>query len=192
MRMGLVRKVKITYDASTSSFVIPVVIERTRGPPEIPIPRSSNGSVTDQLEQVMTRVAALPLEQVVEGLDGLIGAARRIVDDPALPQLLQNLARTSEALAAAAQQVEPTLDAVKSVVEHARASLAEVQTLAEDSRTLPEDFIRCSKRLPKPRVRYVRWQRCWSDIPKRSCAGGAAELARSLARQIAPRHRPRS
>ena len=31
MRMGLVRKVKITYDASTSSFVIPVVIERTRG-----------------------------------------------------------------------------------------------------------------------------------------------------------------
>ena len=86
--------------------------QRPRGPPEIPIPRSSNGSVTDQLEQVMTRVAALPLEQVVEGLDGLIGAARRIVDDPALPQLLQNLARTSEALAAAAQQVEPTLDAV--------------------------------------------------------------------------------
>ena len=32
MRMGLVREVKITFDASTSSFVIPVVIELDPSP----------------------------------------------------------------------------------------------------------------------------------------------------------------
>ena len=128
MRMGLVREVKITFDASTNSFVIPVVIELDPSPflagentahaagrvhaiigdmvrnglraelasanlltgalavaleieagapaaelqqgqagvPEIPTSRSSYSSATDQLEQVMTRVAALPLEQVVD------------------------------------------------------------------------------------------------------------------------------
>ena len=100
--------------------------------PEIPTSRSSYSSATDQLEQVMTRVAALPLEQVVDGLDGLIGAARKIVDDPALLQLLRNLARTSAALAPAAQQLEPALQALTSTLEQARASLAEAQRLAEE------------------------------------------------------------
>ena len=77
--------------------------------PEIPTSRSSYSSATDQLEQVMTRVAALPLEQVVDEFDGLIGAARKIVDDPVLLQLLRNLAGTSEALTPAAQQLEPAL-----------------------------------------------------------------------------------
>ena len=88
----------------------------------------------------MTRVAALPLEQVVDGLDGLIGAARKIVDDPALLQLLRNLARTSAALAPAAQQLEPALQALTSTLEQARASLAEAQRLAENSQALPEEL----------------------------------------------------
>ena len=202
MRMGLVREVKVTFDPSINSFVIPVVIEldptpflagenaehaarrveaimgdmvrnglraelasgnlligalavaleiEAGAPPaelgqghagmaEIPTARSPYRSPTDQLEQVMTRVAALPLEQVVGELNGLIGAARKIVDDPALLQLLRNLATTSEELAVAAQQLEPALEALTSAAEQARASLAEAERLADDSQALPEEL----------------------------------------------------
>ena len=37
-----------------------------------------------QVGQVVKRLSALPLEQVANGLDSLISAARRIVEDPLL------------------------------------------------------------------------------------------------------------
>ena len=100
-----------------------------------------------QVGQVVKRLSALPLERVVDGLDSLIAAARRIVEDPALPQLLSNLARTSEALAPAAQQVDPTLRAAAKMAEEARANFAEMQELLDRSRALPEEFERMLEQL---------------------------------------------
>ena len=113
---------------------------------EIPTAGVPMEPVAVQVGQVVKRLSALPLEQVVNGLDSLISAARRIVEDPALPQLLPNLARTSEALAPAVQQVDPTLRAAK-MAEQARANLAEMQELLDRSRALPEELERMLEQL---------------------------------------------
>jgi paraquat-inducible protein B len=109
------------------------------GLPEIPTSSAPYKAPADQLEQVMTRVAALPLEQLVEDLNGLLRAARHVVEDPALTRLLISLAQTSEALAPAAQQVGPTLHAAKDAAAQARAALAEIETLVDNSQDLPDD-----------------------------------------------------
>ena len=214
--MGAVREVQVTFDLSTASSDIPVIIERIPAPflngspikeaaqpllkraigamvgnglraelaaanlfpgalavalemrpaaapaqlqrgeggvLEIPTAGVPMEPLAVQVGQVVKRLSALPLERVVDGLDSLISAARRIVEYPALPQLLSNLARTSEALAPAARQVDPTLRAAAKMAEEARANFAEMQELLDRSRALPEEFERMLDSLPPQRVR---------------------------------------
>ena len=173
MQMGAVREVRITFNPTTASFDIPVVIELDptpfkqgeageadakrvqdavaaivrkglraelgaanlipgglavmlelqpkTGPAElrqgegglleIPTAGKPLERVTVQVERVVARISALPLEQTVAEVNSLIAAARRIVEDPALKQLLADLTETSEALAPAARRLDPTLRA---------------------------------------------------------------------------------
>ena len=112
------------------------------GLPEIPTAGAPLEPLAAKLERVAARVSALPLEQTVAELDGLIAAARRIVDDPALQRLLANLAEASEALAPAARRLDPTLRAAADLAAQARATLAETQVLLERSRALPHELDR--------------------------------------------------
>ena len=199
MQMGAVREVKITYDAATASFNIPVVIELDPapftageptgeaakrvygvidamvrnglraeivganllmgslavalevqpeappaelrqghgGPPEIPTVSSPFQPLSARVERVAARISALPLEQTVRELEGLIAAARRIVEDPAVPRFLANVASASDALVPAARQLDPTLRAATALTDQAGESLAEVQELLSQSRALP-------------------------------------------------------
>ena len=93
------------------------------------------------------RIAALPLEQTVAELEDLVAAARRLVDDPALPRLLANLAEGSEALAPAARRLDPTLRAATDLAAQARATLAETRVLLERSTTLPHELERALEEL---------------------------------------------
>jgi paraquat-inducible protein B len=199
MRMGAVREVKITYDAATASFNIPVVIELDPapftageptgeaakrvygvidamvrnglraeivganllmgslavalevepeappaelqqghgGPPEIPTVSSPFQPLSARVERVAAHILALPLEQTVRELEGLIAVARRIVEDPAVPRFLANVASASDALVPAARQLDPTLRAATALTDQAGESLAEVQELLSQSRALP-------------------------------------------------------
>ena len=78
---------------------------------EIPTAGKPLEPLTAKLERVAARVSALPLEQTMAEVNGLIAAARRIIEDPALKRLLANLAETSEALTPAARRLDPTLRA---------------------------------------------------------------------------------
>ena len=86
------------------------------------------------------RISALPLERIVRELEGLIAAARRIVEDPAVPHILANLASASDVLVPAARQLDPTLCGATALTDQARESLAEVQELLNQSRALPEQI----------------------------------------------------
>jgi paraquat-inducible protein B len=135
------------------------------GLPEIPTTGAPLEPLTAKLERMAARVAALPLERTVAELEGLVAAARRLVEDPALPRLLANLAEGSEALAPAAQRLDPTLRAATDLATQARATLAEtrvlleralkeltatvrsIRQLAEQSTTLPHELERALKEL---------------------------------------------
>jgi paraquat-inducible protein B len=110
------------------------------GPPEIPTVSPPFQPLSARLERVAARISALPLEQIVKELEGLIAAARRIVEDPAVPHLLANLASASDVLVPAARQLDPTLRAATALTDQARVSLAEVQELLNQSRALPEQI----------------------------------------------------
>jgi paraquat-inducible protein B len=112
------------------------------GLPEIPTTGAPLASLAAQVERVATRVAALPLEQTVAEVNGLIAAARRIVEDPALKRLLASLAETSEALAPAVRHLDPTLRAAADMAARAGAALAETQALLGQSKTLPHELDR--------------------------------------------------
>ena len=117
------------------------------GLPEIPTAGAPLEPLTAKLERVAARLAALPLERTVAELDGLIAAARRLVEDPALPRLLANLAAASEALAPAARRLDPTLRATTELAAQARVTLAETQSLLERSRALPPELERALEEL---------------------------------------------
>jgi paraquat-inducible protein B len=114
---------------------------------EIPTAGKPLESLPVQVERVVARVAALPLEQTVAEVNGLIAAARRIVEDPALRQLLANLAKTSEVLLPAARQVDPTLRAATNMATQASAALAQTRVLLDRSGTLPQELDRALKEL---------------------------------------------
>jgi paraquat-inducible protein B len=111
------------------------------GPPEIPTVSLPFQPLSARLERVTARASALPLERIVKELEGLIAAARRIVEDPAVPHLLANLASASDVLVPAARQLDPTLRAATALTDQARESLAEVQELLNQSRALPEQIV---------------------------------------------------
>jgi paraquat-inducible protein B len=111
------------------------------GPPEIPTVSLPFQPLSAQVERVAARISALPLERIVKELEGTIAAARRIVDDPAVPLLLANLASASDVLVPAARQLDPTLRAATAVTDQARESLAQVQELLNQSRALPEQIV---------------------------------------------------
>jgi paraquat-inducible protein B len=117
------------------------------GPPEIPTTGAPFEPLTAKLERQATRVAALPLERTLAELEGLLAAARRRVEDPALPRLLANLAEGSEALAPAARRLDPTLRATTDLAAQARATLAETRALLERSTTLPHELERALEEL---------------------------------------------
>jgi paraquat-inducible protein B len=204
MRMGTVREVKVTFDPSSASFVIPVVIEldpapftlgtpaeapaqrvydvlaamvrkglraelaaanllpgslalalevrpeapaaelrqQPGGPPEIPTVDAPFQSLSARLEQAIDRLAALPLEPIAEDLHGLLIAARRLAVDPALPQILTDLADAGDALVPAARQLDPTLRATTTLAAQARAGVAKAQLLLDQSGTLPDQIAR--------------------------------------------------
>ena len=73
------------------------------GPPEIPTVSSPFEPLSARFERVAARISALPLERIVTELEGTIAAARRIVEDPAVPHLLANLASASDVLVPAAR-----------------------------------------------------------------------------------------
>jgi paraquat-inducible protein B len=109
---------------------------------EIPTTGLPFVSPTAQVEHVIARISALPLERVVDELENLIAAVRRIADDPALPRLLADTASTSDALVPAARQLDPTLRAVTALAVEARTSLAELRVLLDQSRALPQQIDR--------------------------------------------------
>ena len=117
------------------------------GPPEIPTTGTPLEPLAAKLERMAARVAALPLERIVAELEGLLAAARRRVEDPALPRLLANLAEASEALAPAARRLDPTLRAAADLAAQASAGLAETRALLERSRTLPHELERALEEL---------------------------------------------
>jgi len=112
------------------------------GLPEIPTTGMPLESLPAQVERVAERVAALPLEQTVAETNGLIAAARRIVEDPALKRLLANLAETSEALAPAAKHLDPALRAAADMATRASAALAATRVLLDQSEALPQQVDR--------------------------------------------------
>ena len=121
----------------------PAELRQTEGgPPEIPTTGAPLEPLPAKLERMAARVAALPLERTVAELEGLVAAARRLVEDPALPRLLANLAEGSEALAPAARRLDPTLRATTDLAAQARATLAETRGLLERSTTLPHELDR--------------------------------------------------
>ena len=97
-------------------------------------------SLNAHVEQVIDRISALPLEPIAADLQRLITAARRLAEDPALPQILTNLATASDALVPAARQLEPTLRAAAAMAAQARAGVADVQGLLDQSGTLPDQL----------------------------------------------------
>ena len=120
------------------------------GVPEIPTAGVPMEPLAVQVGQVVKRFVGPAAGAGRRRLDSLIAAARRIVEDPALPRLLSNLARASEALAPAARQVDPTLRAATKMAEQARASLAEMQELLDRSRPLPKELERMLEQLTAP------------------------------------------
>ena len=112
------------------------------GLPEIPTTGAPVEPLAAKLERVAARVSAIPLERTVAELDGLVAAARRLVDDPALLRLLANLAEASEALAPAARRLDPMLRAAADLAAQPRATMAKTQVLLERSRTLPHELDR--------------------------------------------------
>jgi paraquat-inducible protein B len=117
------------------------------GLPEIPTTGTPLEPLAAKLERMAARIAALPLERTVAELEGLVAAARRLVDDPALPRLLANLAEGSEALAPAARRLDPTLRATTDLAAQARATLAETRVLLERSTMLPHKLERALEEL---------------------------------------------
>jgi paraquat-inducible protein B len=109
-------------------------------PPEIPTVAVPFQSLNAHVEQVIDRISALPLEPIAADLQRLITAARRLAEDPALPQILTNLATASDALVPAARQLEPTLRAAAAMAAQARAGVADVQGLLDQSGTLPDQL----------------------------------------------------
>lgn len=109
---------------------------------KIPTADSNFEALVPQIEHVIARISALPLERVVAELENLITAARRVVDNPAVPHLLANAASASDALVSAARQLDPTLRSAKALAGQAHVSLAEVQMLLHQSDALPEQIDR--------------------------------------------------
>jgi paraquat-inducible protein B len=109
------------------------------GLPEIPTTGVPLEPLTEKLERLTARIAALPLEQTLAKLNDLIGATKRLVESPALATLLNSLAEGSSSLVPAARQVEPTLGEIRTLAEGARELLGETQTLIEESQPLAED-----------------------------------------------------
>jgi paraquat-inducible protein B len=107
---------------------------------EIPTTGRPFEPLTTKLERISERVSALPLEQTAAQMNGLIAAARRIVEDPALRRLLTNLAETSEALTPAARRLDPTLRVAADMAAGARATLAKARLLLERSEALPPEL----------------------------------------------------
>ena len=112
------------------------------GLPEIPTTGAPLASLPAQVERVVARVAALPLEQTMAEVNGLIAAARRIVEDPALKRLLTNLAETSEVLRPAARRLDPALRAAADAATRASAALTATRVLLERSEGLPQELDR--------------------------------------------------
>jgi paraquat-inducible protein B len=110
------------------------------GLPQIPTTGMPLEPLTAKIERLATRISALPLEQTVARLNGLIDAATQLAKNPALTQLLSNLAESSESFVPAAKQLDPVLSDIRATGSQAREIMAETQTLIEASQPLAVDL----------------------------------------------------
>jgi paraquat-inducible protein B len=106
----------------------------------IPSVDVSEQMVGPGLERLTARLAELPLEDVTRELQGLLAAARQRAADPALSQLLSNLAASSESWPSASEQVAPTLGAVRDLAARAATVMAETRSLLDQSTGLPDEL----------------------------------------------------
>ena len=67
------------------------------GLPEIPTTGVPLEPLGEKMKRIAGRIEALPLEETVARLNGLIEAAKRLVESPAVAGLLTNLAEGSRA-----------------------------------------------------------------------------------------------
>ena len=112
---------------------------KNAGPPEIPTTGVAFEPLTARVARLSDRISALPLEQTVRRLDDLIEAARRLVDNPKLVELLRNLAESSESLVPAARQLDPTLQGVQALGHQAREVMTKAQKLIEDAQPVAKE-----------------------------------------------------
>ena len=108
--------------------------------PEIPTTGVPFEPLTVKADRLAARIAALPLEQTVAKVDGLIAAARRLIENPAVARLLNNLAEGSATMASAAKQIDPTLKEIRALAGTSQELVGESQALVKDTQPLIEDL----------------------------------------------------
>jgi paraquat-inducible protein B len=110
------------------------------GLPEIPTTGLPFEPLTEKMDRLATRIAALPLEQTVAKLNSLIDAATHLVESPALATLLDNLAEGSAIVVPAAKQIDPTLKEMHALAGSSQELVGESRTLIKDTQPLIEDL----------------------------------------------------
>jgi paraquat-inducible protein B len=112
------------------------------GLPEIPTTGVPLEPLGEKMKRIAGRIEALPLEETVARLNGLIEAAKRLVESPAVAGLLTNLAEGSSSLVPAAKQLEPALHEVRALGARAGELMQETQALMENLQPLTADVTR--------------------------------------------------
>ena len=110
--------------------------------PEIPTTGTPFEPVTKKMERIAARIAALRLEETVARLNELIEAAKRLVENPALAELLNNLGEGSASLVPAAKQLDPTLAEIRTLAGRSRELIAKTEVLVEKTQPVGEDVSR--------------------------------------------------
>lgn len=110
--------------------------------PEIPTTGMPLEAMGEKMTRLADRIEAMPLEETVARLNGLIESAKRLVENPALARLLTNLAEGSSSLVPAAKQLDPTLHEVRAMGGRAGELMQETQKLMEDLQPLAADVTR--------------------------------------------------
>jgi paraquat-inducible protein B len=104
--------------------------------PQIPSLPTTVQELEAQVRQVLSKLAQLPLEDIVNHLEASLTGVDRIVNDPEIPQAIQNL----NATLAQAQQALETLDRLGRRVDGEMGPLAQsVDQTLEDTRKAIED-----------------------------------------------------
>jgi paraquat-inducible protein B len=122
----------------------PAELRRDGATPEVPAAAAQPVGLGAQLDGVLARLNALPMEQAVLDLQAAAGAARRMVESP---ELREAVARLSSLVAAVEQQAGPLMARLDEVTRsatvlagQAQSTVAGTNRLLADSRGLPDQL----------------------------------------------------